>query len=76
MIDHYSPESIRAASLLTNRLVPLDANPLPAGEFWQLVERVDPADLVDLDVDAIAELAASTTTKPSATARCSTPRRR
>ena len=60
MIDHYSPESVRAASLLTNRLVSLDAKPLPAGEFWKLVVRVDPADLVDLDVDGIAELTAST----------------
>jgi len=60
MIDNYSLESIRAATLLTNRLVPLDVNPLPAGEFWQLVGRVDPADLVDLDVDGIAELTTST----------------
>ena len=47
---------MRAASLLTNRLVALDAKPLPAGEFWSLVERVDPADLLDLDADGIAEL--------------------
>jgi len=57
MIDHYSPESVRAALLLTNRLVSLDTKPLPAGEFWKLIDRVDPADLIDLDVDGIAELA-------------------
>jgi len=49
-------ESVRAASLLTNRLVTLDAKPLPAGEFWKLVGRVDPADLLDLDVVGIIEL--------------------
>lgn len=59
-IEPPSPESVRAASLLTNRLVELDAKPLPAGEFWSLVDRVDPADLLDLDVDGIAELAQST----------------
>lgn len=60
MIEHRSPESVRAASLLTNRLVDLDAKPLPATEFWNLVERVDPADLLDLDVDGITERTAST----------------
>jgi predicted Rossmann fold nucleotide-binding protein DprA/Smf involved in DNA uptake len=49
-------DSVRAASLLTNRLVTLDAKPLPAGEFWSLVDRVDPAALLDLDVAGIAEL--------------------
>ena len=39
---NHSPDSIRAALLLTNRLVPLDAQPLTAREFWQLVEQVDP----------------------------------
>ncbi len=43
--------------MLTNRLVPLGATPLAAREFWQLVERVDPADLLHADVAAIAELA-------------------
>ena len=49
-------ETVRAASLLTNRLVTLDAKPLPAVEFWKLVGQVDPADLLDRDVAGIAEL--------------------
>lgn len=48
--------TVRAASLLTNRLVTLDAKPLPAGEFWKLVGQVDPADLLDIDVVGIVEL--------------------
>jgi len=48
--------TVRAASLLTNRLVTLDAKPLPAGEFWKLVGQVDPADLLDLDVVDIVDL--------------------
>ncbi len=48
----------RAALLLTNRLVRLGAKPLTAREFWHLVERIDPADLLHADVAAIAELAA------------------
>jgi len=56
MTGHTTSASIRAASLLTNRLVALDAKPLPAGEFWTLVEHVDPAALLDLDVAGIAEL--------------------
>ncbi len=61
MIDHprfesTTPESIRAATLLTNRLAAIDAKPLPAGEFWALVEQVDPATLLDLDVAGIVEL--------------------
>jgi predicted Rossmann fold nucleotide-binding protein DprA/Smf involved in DNA uptake len=51
----YSPDSARAALLLTNRLVPLDAKPMTAREFWQLVERVDPADLTHDDVAGIAQ---------------------
>jgi predicted Rossmann fold nucleotide-binding protein DprA/Smf involved in DNA uptake len=51
----YSPDSARAALLLTNRLVPLEAKPMTAREFWQLVERVDPADLVHDDAAGIAE---------------------
>jgi len=51
----YSPDSARAALLLTNRLVPLDAKPMTAHEFWQLVECVDPAELVHDDVAGIAE---------------------
>ncbi len=52
-----SPDRSQAALLLTNRLVPLGAKPLAAREFWQLVERVDPADLLHADVAAIAERA-------------------
>lgn len=51
----YSPDSARAALLLTNRLVPLNAKPLTAREFWQLVERIDPADLVHRDPVGIAD---------------------
>ncbi len=53
----YSPDSTRAALLLTNRLVPLDAAPMTAREFWQLIERVDPADLLHGDAAAVAERA-------------------
>src|SRR5918993_1616195 len=52
----YSPDSLRAALLLTNRLVPLDAKPVTAREFWQLIERHDPADLVNQDAAGIAKL--------------------
>lgn len=51
------PARPRAALLLTNRLVRLDAAPMTAREFWQLVERVDPADLLGADVATIAERA-------------------
>lgn len=51
------PERTRAALLLTNRLVRLDAAPMTAREFWQLVEHVDPAELLDADVATIAERA-------------------
>jgi predicted Rossmann fold nucleotide-binding protein DprA/Smf involved in DNA uptake len=51
----YSPDSARAALLLTNRLVALDATPMTAREFWQLVEQVDPADLLHDDAAAIAK---------------------
>jgi predicted Rossmann fold nucleotide-binding protein DprA/Smf involved in DNA uptake len=54
---HYSPDSTRAALLLTNRLVSLGAKPMTAREFWDLVERVDPGALVHHDVSGIAELA-------------------
>jgi predicted Rossmann fold nucleotide-binding protein DprA/Smf involved in DNA uptake len=53
--DRASPDRARAALLLTNRLVPLDAAPMTAREFWQLVERVDPADLVGDDVAGISQ---------------------
>lgn len=52
-----SPDSVRAALLLTNRLVPLAAKPMTAREFWELLERVDPADLLHADTGAIAERA-------------------
>ena len=60
------PTRTRAALLLTNRLVPLDAKPLTAREFWQLVERVDPGALLTQDAAAIAELAGVDATRPSA----------
>jgi predicted Rossmann fold nucleotide-binding protein DprA/Smf involved in DNA uptake len=47
-------DRLRAALLLTNRLVRLDAAPLTARELWALVERVDLADLLGDGVDAIA----------------------
>lgn len=53
----YSPDSTRAALLLTNRMVSLDAKPMTAREFWQLTQRVDPGDLLQHDTTAIAELA-------------------
>jgi DNA processing protein len=53
-VTEHSPDAIRAALLLTNRLVPLAVTPMTAREFWQLVERVDPADLLHADVAAIA----------------------
>ena len=53
----YSSDSIRAALLLTNRLVPLAAKPMTAREFWQLVEDLDTADLLHADAAAIAERA-------------------
>lgn len=60
MMDHHSSESVRAASLLTNRLTTPDVAPLTPGEFWKLMARVDPADLVDLDAAGIAERSRST----------------
>jgi len=58
-MTQYSPESIRAARLLTNRLVSLDAKPLAAREFWDLLGRLDPADLLHEDPSRIAELTGS-----------------
>jgi predicted Rossmann fold nucleotide-binding protein DprA/Smf involved in DNA uptake len=55
-VTQHSPDSIRAALLLTNRLVPLAASPMTARELWQLVQRVDPADLLHRDAADIAEL--------------------
>jgi predicted Rossmann fold nucleotide-binding protein DprA/Smf involved in DNA uptake len=54
-MKQYSPDSARAALLLTNRLVPLDVKPLTAREFWNLTERVDPGDLLHDDRVAITE---------------------
>ncbi|MEX2625933.1 MAG: DNA-processing protein DprA [Ilumatobacteraceae bacterium] len=51
----YSPDSTRAALLLTNRVVTLDAKPLSAREFWQLVEQVDPGDLLHDDTAGLME---------------------
>lgn len=59
-MTQHSPDSIRAALLLTNRLVQLAASPMTAREFWQLVRRVDPADLLHRDATDIAELAGLT----------------
>jgi len=53
----HSPASVRAALLLTNRLVTLTAKPMTAGEFWQLVARVDPGDLLHDDPATIASRA-------------------
>lgn len=52
-----SPDTVRAAQLLTNRLVTLDATPLTAREFWHLVERVDLARLVHSSPAEIGEVA-------------------
>lgn len=54
---HHSSDTTRAALLLTNRLVSLDAKPMTAREFWALVQRIDPGDLIRHDVATIAELA-------------------
>jgi len=51
-----APDTTRAALLLTNRLVPLDAKPLTAREFWTLADRVDPGALVSVDAAGIAAL--------------------
>ncbi len=56
----YSPDSSRAALLLANRLVTLDAAPLTAREFWELAGRIDPGDLLSLDAAGIAEVAGCT----------------
>ena len=53
----YSPDSTRAALLLTNRLVSLEAKPLTARAFWQLVRGIDPGDLLHQDVQAISDIA-------------------
>ena len=55
-----SPEATRAALLLTNRLVALDAKPLTAREFWQLTHRVDVGDLIGASPSEIEELAGVT----------------
>ena len=40
--------SADAALLLTNRVAPVDAEPLKAKEYWALSARLDPADLFEL----------------------------
>jgi predicted Rossmann fold nucleotide-binding protein DprA/Smf involved in DNA uptake len=50
-----SPETSRAALLLTNRLVKIAAKPMTAREFWQVVDKVeDLSDLMHLDIDELA----------------------
>ena len=58
-MTQYSPESIRAALLLTNRLVSLDAKPMTAREFWDLLGRLDPGNLLHEEPSEIARLAGS-----------------
>jgi predicted Rossmann fold nucleotide-binding protein DprA/Smf involved in DNA uptake len=55
----HSPDTVRAALLLTNRLVPLDAQPLTAREFWEFTARHDPGPLFHLDAREIAHLTGS-----------------
>ena len=55
----HSLNTVRAALLLTNRLVSVSAAPLTARDFWALSERVDPGDLFHRDVSEIAELTGS-----------------
>jgi predicted Rossmann fold nucleotide-binding protein DprA/Smf involved in DNA uptake len=51
-----SRETSRAALLLTNRLVRLDAKPMTAREFWGVVDKVeDLSILMHLDVDELVE---------------------
>ena len=52
----HSSDTVRAALLLTNRLVSLDARPLTAREFWDLTARHDPGDLFHRDANEIADL--------------------
>jgi len=49
-----SPDTLRAALLLTNRLVQLDAKPLAAREFWTLHEQIDLGQLLHHDAASIA----------------------
>lgn len=51
-----SPDSTRAALLLTNRLVSLDAKPLTAREFWRLANQHDLGNLSQLDAAGISDL--------------------
>lgn len=53
-----SPDRLRAALLLTNRVVDVGAKPLTAREFWSIVEQRDPAELVGCSAaDVAARLA-------------------
>lgn len=53
----HSHDSVRAAALLTNRLVKLAVQPLAAREFWALAGRVDPGALLHATTTEIAERA-------------------
>jgi predicted Rossmann fold nucleotide-binding protein DprA/Smf involved in DNA uptake len=52
-----SPDTNRAALLLTNRLVRLETKPLTAREFWSLANRSDPGRLMQESAATIAEIA-------------------
>src|SRR3954451_8014383 len=52
----HSSDTVRAALLLTNRLVSLATVPLTAREFWALTDRIDPGDLFHRDAGEIAAL--------------------
>lgn len=49
-------QSADAALLLTNRISPVEADPLKAKEFWALMAAVNPADLVGLHAREVAGL--------------------
>jgi predicted Rossmann fold nucleotide-binding protein DprA/Smf involved in DNA uptake len=42
-----------AALLLTNRIGPVDVDPLKAKEYWSLIARIDPGELLGLSTDQI-----------------------
>ena len=73
----YSPDSIPGSAPAHQPAGALDAKPMTAREFWQLVERVDPGELLHHDAadDRRARRHRPTTTQIGC-ARCSTPRRR
>ncbi len=61
----HPPDTIRAALLLTNRLVSLGATPLTAREFWELTARHDPGDLIHRDVAEITAVTGSSAEEAS-----------